>query len=74
MITDIKKLDERLSNIFKRILAIAIFSLFSAITGAIVAFSVSYDIGYIISLISILVGVLCIAICLLLRVFGKHLK
>lgn len=74
MITDIRKLDDKLSNNFKKLLALAIISLFMGIAGVVIAFTVSYDIGHIISLISISVGVSCIAICLFLRVVGKHLK
>ena len=74
MITDIRDIDSKLSNKFKKTLTIAILSLFMAIIGTIIAFLVSYNIGYVIALISVITGFICIIICLALRIKGKHLK
>ncbi len=74
MLTDIRKLDNKLSNNFKNILATAIAMLFLAITGGIVAFFLSYNIGHIIVLAAVVIGNICIITCIILRILGKHLK
>lgn len=74
MITDIRNLDDKLNRKFKSILATAMFSLFAAIAGCLIAFLISYEAGYIIALIAIIVGIASISLCIIIKLLGKHLK
>lgn len=74
MLTDIRKLDSKLSNPFKKVLATALFMLFLAIIGGMVAFFLSYDVGHMIVLTAVVIGNICIIACIVLRILGKHLK
>lgn len=74
MLADIRKLDSKLNNTFKKVLATALAMLFVAILGGIVTFFLSYEVGHFIVLAAVVIGNICIIACLVLRILGKHLK
>lgn len=74
MLEDIRKLDIKLSDTFKKVLATALCMLFIAIIGGVIALFLSYNVGHIIVLIAVVIGNISLVSCLVLKVLGKHLK
>lgn len=71
---DIRKLDDKLTSTFRKVLVTGIVMLFVALIGGVIAFFISYNIGHAIAFIGVAGGNICIVIGFFLIISGNHLK